>query len=57
MIEHKQNGQKHLITPLTEKSARFLNSFVGRTIIMDEKAYQSMRLEMHSHGCWIMGEK
>jgi hypothetical protein len=56
MIEHEISGKNHKITPLTEKAALFLNTFVGRTLIMDEKAYQSMLLEMPAHRCWIMGQ-
>jgi hypothetical protein len=56
VIEHKQFGTRHKVTPLTEGAALFLNTFVGRTIVMSEKEYQSMRLEMPAHRCWIMGE-
>lgn len=53
MINHTQNGAKHEVTPLTEKAARFLNSFVGRSIVMTEKEFRSMAMEMSVHGCWI----
>ena len=55
MIQHKQFGKRHEVTPLTEKAALFLNTFVGRTVLMNDKEYQSMLLEMPAHRCWIMG--
>jgi hypothetical protein len=56
MIKHENKGSKHFVTPLTEKAARFLNSFVGRTITMTDKEWQSVRMEMGAHHCWVMGE-
>lgn len=57
MIKHEMKGNKHLVTPLTEKAARFLNTFVNRTVVMDEQEYRSMTLEMSSHKVWIMGSE
>lgn len=56
MIRHRQSGLQHIVTPLTEKAALFLNSFVGREIVMSEKEWQSTQLEMPAHRVWIMGE-
>jgi hypothetical protein len=47
----------HLLTPLHERAARFLNTFVGRTITMTEKEFESVRLEMSAHGCWLIDEE
>jgi hypothetical protein len=56
VIEHKMQGSKHLVTPLTEKAALFLNSFVARTIAMTDNEWASVRMEMSAHGVWVMGE-
>jgi hypothetical protein len=56
MIEHKSHNFEHFVTPLTEKAARFLNGFVGRTIVMSAKDWESVRMEMGAHKVWVMGE-
>ena len=56
MIKHTQNGTKHEVTALKEKAARFLNTFVGRTLIMDAKQWESVQMEMGAHGVWEMGK-
>lgn len=44
MIRHISNANgKHAIEALTEKAALFLNTFIHRSIVMNEKEYQSMR--------------
>lgn len=56
MIKHEMKAGKHLVTPLTERAARFLNTFVYRTVVMDEKEWNSAKLEMPAHQVFIMGE-
>jgi hypothetical protein len=56
MIKHTQSGSQHLVTPLTEKAARFLNTFVGRTLTMSEKEWTSVQMEMGAHKVWVMGK-
>jgi hypothetical protein len=56
MIEHKRKGSQHLVTPLTERAALFLNTFVGRTLVMTSRDWQSVCLEMSAHKVWVMGE-
>jgi dihydrofolate reductase len=56
MIKHTQDGKTHEVTPMTEKAARFLNTFVGRTIIMTDKMWESVAMEMGAHKIWVMGQ-
>lgn len=44
------------VQPMTEKAARFLNTFVGRTVRMTAKEWESASMEMSAHGCWVMGQ-
>jgi len=44
----------HLLAPLSERAARFLNTFVGRTICLTEKEFESVQLEMGAHNCWLI---
>ena len=63
MIEHKRievlgtdgfTQILHHLTPMTEKAARFLNTFPLHTVCMTERDYASAKLEMPAHGCWIV---
>ncbi len=63
MIQHKRievlgtdgfTQVHHLLTPLSDKAARFLNTFVGRTVSMSTRDFESAQLEMPAHGCWIV---
>lgn len=56
MIKHTHFGSKHLVQPLTENAARFLNTFVHRTLIMCDKEWETVRMEMGAHKIWVMGE-
>lgn len=49
-------GTQYFVTPLTERAARFLNGFVGRTITMTQKEWESIELEMPAHRIWEMGK-
>jgi hypothetical protein len=57
MIKHTIKGRKHIVEPMTEKAARFLNCFVGSVLVMSAEEFESVRMEMGAHGCWIMGER
>jgi hypothetical protein len=57
MIEHTQNGNQHQVTPLTEQAARFLNTFVGRTITMSNKEWESVQMEMGGHNVWVVEKR
>jgi hypothetical protein len=56
MIKHTQIGDAHIVTPLTEKAALFLNTFVGREIVMTSRDWESVQMEMGAHKCWVMGD-
>jgi hypothetical protein len=56
MIKHTQIGARHQVVALTDKAARFLNTFVGRELVMDDKQWQSVRMEMGAHKVWVMGD-
>jgi hypothetical protein len=49
MIKHTRHRAKHEVTPPTEKAARFLNTFVGRTLILTAKEWESVQMEMGAH--------
>ena len=57
MIKHTQIANQHEVVALTEKAAKFLNTFVGRKLIMSDKEWMSCRMEMGAHKVWVMGEK
>lgn len=53
MIKHVMNGPWHEVTPLTEKAALFLNTFVGRKLRLTQQEWRSVQLEMGAHQCWV----
>lgn len=56
MLKRVQIGDLHYVTPLTARAALFLNGFVGETITMTTKEWESIELEMASHRIWEMGK-
>jgi len=57
MIKHIKTMNLNHVTPMTDKAARFLNTFVGRTLLLSDVEWEKVQMEMAAHKCWVMGSR